>query len=116
MTRDEARQRWREQRGMEPGRLLWPVLRGELRRGKTMATSGIWHALTQRGKQAKLAHLSPHDLRRTCATMMRLGGDDILKIRNYLGHESVDTTALYLRDDLDARRREVDAIFAGIGR
>ena len=48
--------------------------------------------------------------------MMRLGGDDILKIRNYLGHESVDTTALYLRDDLDARRREVDAIFAGIGR
>lgn len=112
----ELMRTWLVVRGTEPGLLLWSVLRGVLQVGKPLSTGGVWWALQRRARVAELGHMTPHDLRRTCATLLRRRGFDVLQVRDYLGHTSVDTTALYLREDLAARRRQVDDIFSEIGR
>lgn len=49
--------------------------------------------------------LSPHDLRRTYAYLMYVGGMDLVSIQQNLGHASVDTTLKYI-GKMDASRRE----------
>lgn len=39
-----------------------------------------------------------HDLRATCATWMALRGDDPLKIQRRMGHRSLETTQIYIRE------------------
>jgi len=47
-------------------------------------------------KRAGIANLAPHDLRRTCARLCHLAGDELEKIQFLLGHASVETTERYL--------------------
>jgi len=37
-----------------------------------------------------------HTLRHTCATHLLEDGMDIISVKNFLGHESIETTLLYL--------------------
>ena len=57
------------------------------------------------GYGAKIGHpeLAPHDLRRTCAKLMRKKGAKLEEIQTILGHESIETTRRYLGplDDFD---------------
>ena len=54
---------------------------------------------------AEIGHpeLAPHDLRRTCAKLMRKKGAKLEEIQTILGHESIETTRRYLGplDDFD---------------
>ena len=49
--------------------------------------------------------LSPHDLRRTYARLMYVGGMDLISIQQNLGHASTDTTLTYI-GTMDASKRE----------
>ena len=48
------------------------------------------------GAQIGQPELAPHDLRRTCAKLMRKRGAKLEEIQTILGHESIETTRRYL--------------------
>lgn len=52
--------------------------------------------LDQALKRLDIPHISPHDLRHSCASLLRLLGVDPLMIQQILGHASLDTTRIYM--------------------
>lgn len=90
---------WLELRGDSPGALWVPVDKGHTIRVNegAMTHIAITKMLVKRGKQAAIASFTPHDLRRTSATLLYKAGVDILTIQSYLGHKSVETTVRYIR-------------------
>jgi integrase len=78
-----------------------PIAEGRLIRRLTLSPDGlseyaIWEIVSQAAARIGVAHLGPHDLRRTCAKLCRTKGGDIEQIQFMLGHESIRTTQLYL--------------------
>lgn len=57
-------------------------------------------------KKAGVQHVTPHDLRHTCASLAVAGGGNVLALQRMLGHKSakmtLDTHADLFDDDLDA--------------
>ena len=47
-------------------------------------------------KQAGVKQANPHKFRRTCATMALRKGMPIEQVSKMLGHESIETTQIYL--------------------
>jgi site-specific recombinase XerD len=56
----------------------------------------VWYAVKRCARQAGIAHLAPHDLRRTCARLCHDCGGELEQIRFLLGHASVQTTERYI--------------------
>jgi integrase len=55
------------------------------------------HKLTNEyGIKMGIPLLNPHDLRRTLARMLRKAGANLEQIQHMLGHESIETTTIYL--------------------
>jgi site-specific recombinase XerD len=65
----------------------------------------VYYILNKRAKEAGVSDFSPHDLRRTLASDLLDQGVDIVKVKDIMGHESVDPTAGYDRRP-EARKRE----------
>ena len=61
--------------------------------------SGIEIAIREIGATAKVKNCHPHRFRRTCATIGFKKGMSVLDVQRMLGHDSSDTTKIYL--DLD---------------
>jgi site-specific recombinase XerD len=58
---------------------------------------GVQWAVKEAAKRAGiLKDVHVHTLRHTCATHLLEDGMDIISVKNFLGHESIDTTLLYL--------------------
>lgn len=75
-------------------------------RGQAMTRSGFAyvlrkHACTARQHCPSLSNkrISPHVLRHSCALMILQATGDIRKVALWLGHASIETTAMYLRAD-----------------
>ena len=56
---------WLRVRGARPGRLFLPVNKGGRIRGEDITAGAVYNALARRAAEAKIAHASPHDLRRS---------------------------------------------------
>jgi integrase/recombinase XerC len=64
-------------------------------RGNGLSPSAIWRVVKQYGRHAGL-EISPHTLRHTFGTRLVRGGEvDLVTVAAMMGHESLDTTALY---------------------
>lgn len=69
-----------------------------------------WHAVPEAIQKAMrhavraagiLKRVTPHTLRHACAThMLKIPGNDIATVSKMLGHESLETTAIYVHADL----------------
>lgn len=89
---------------MEP---VFPTLRG----GRLSSDAVQWllakhvTAAAERCPSLRRKRVSPHVLRHTCAMNLLQGGVDPAVIALWLGHESVQTTQMYLHADLALKER-----------
>lgn len=80
-------------------------------RGKAMSNDGMQYLLTKHCRKAAELYpslqdkrVSPHQLRHTAAMELLKAGVDVTVIALWLGHESLDTTRIYLEADLEMKR------------
>jgi site-specific recombinase XerC len=99
VTADQAVRDWLQVRGDWSGSLLCRVGKNGAIERAGISSQAIYAALDKRGKVARLAHFSPHDLRKTYASgLIDLSGDIFTVSRLY-------TTAIYDRRGEAAKRK-----------
>jgi len=74
-------------------------------RKNPLTPNGIWRIVKNYLKRAGLDGATPHTLRHTFATnLLRKHGEDLVTVGRLLGHENINTTAIYTeptQDDLE---------------
>ncbi len=101
---------WRRVRGQVPGRLFLPVNHGGRIQGQGMTAQAIYNVLVKRAGQAKIAHASPHDLRRSFVGDLLDAGVDISTVQQLAGHANVTTTQRYDRRGEASKRTAVEKL------
>lgn len=97
-------------------KVLFPATRREV--GNPIARSTLSHALNDRETEdrigirtfLKMDHFTPHDLRRTAATIARRAGAQRADVKAMLDHINGDVTAVYDKYDMLKEKREVARI------
>jgi integrase len=92
-----ALRNWLAYRGKEAGRLFVTVNRGGVIGRDGFTTTALYNVIQKRAAQAGIAHISPHDLRRTHVTHLLDAGADTLIVSKIAGHADPKTTARYDR-------------------
>lgn len=87
LSRQEPRRKVMEMRGP-----LFMVRYGDRR----LSVSAMRKSVTDRLRKAGIEDAVVHSLRHTAATMALKAGMDVLKIKDMLGHQNLNTTQLYL--------------------
>jgi site-specific recombinase XerD len=69
--------------------------------GKTISPIAVYDLVVRYGQKVGIEKgtFSPHSLRATAATNTLLNGEDIRKVQHWLGHASIQTTAMYDKRD-----------------
>ncbi len=65
------------------------------KRKKRLTAAGIQYLLRTVGKKAGIKNVHPHRFRRTIATDLLSKGMPIEQVKEFLGHEKLDTTMIY---------------------
>ena len=89
--------------GSDPASPLFPGPRG-----RPLTRSAVEHLLTRhagRVPDLKTKTISPHVLRHTAAMRLLRGGADLSVIALWLGHESTETTRIYLHADMTLKEQ-----------
>jgi site-specific recombinase XerD len=98
---------WLQLRGPEPGALICQVAQHSQdvhpRSGLDGDRVGV--VVRRIATAAGVAPFTPHDLRRTTATHLLDAGEDLEVVARVLGHQRIETTALYVRRGEDSKRR-----------
>lgn len=76
-----------------------------------LSRKGIYYVVTRTVARAELLPASPHDLRRTCFSVMLDNGEDISTVQRIAGHADVKTTQRYDRRGEDVKRRAAEGVF-----
>ena len=102
-------QGWLEERNGYEEDSLFPTIRGD-----SLSPDAVQWLL---GKYTDLAarncptlagkHVTPHILRHTCAMNLLMSGVDITVIALWLGHESIQTTQIYIHADMKLKERAI---------
>lgn len=91
-------QYWVDQvRGEAPGPLFPRIRRFDTLTTDRLTDQAVYHVLDVRQRQAGIEKCAPHDLRRTFATAMLDNGEDLITVKDAMGHVSVTTTQQYDR-------------------
>lgn len=64
-------------------------------KGSAMTVAGVQKLVKRIGDRARVTNVHPHRFRRTAATLARRHGMPLELVRDFLGHENVNTTLLY---------------------
>ena len=103
-------------RGLAPGPFFWRSRRGgKLCPGRGLSPSGIWEIIARVAKVAVVENLTPHDFRRTYASMLFDAGVDPVTVRDLMGHKNQTTTAGYDRRGDDRKIQAADALAKALG-
>src|SRR4029453_10952478 len=102
-------QAWFTELGEDGGRTAFPNTRG-----RPLSRDGVAHLLQRAVHKAaavcpslRTKKITPHVLRHTTALHLLQAGVDIAVIALWLGHESLETTHVYLEADLATKERVV---------
>jgi integrase len=96
---------WIGVRGGTPGALFVRIRKGGRVTRERLSPSGVRHVAVSRSARARVAHFSPHDLRRTFISDLLDAGADIVAVQKLAGHANVQTTAKYDRRGERAKRK-----------
>lgn len=86
-----------EVRGEKEGPLFTRIRRFDTLTNDRLTDQAIYHILQVRQKQAGIAKCAPHDLRRTFASELLENGEDLITVKDAMGHASITTTQQYDR-------------------
>ena len=102
-----ALRRWLRERRGNPADLLFPNARGGQLSHDGLEYLLAKHVATARQRCASLKnkHVTPHLLRHTAAMDLLQHGADRTAIALWLGHESIETTNIYLHADLQLKEQ-----------
>lgn len=75
--------------------------RGEI---KQRSTDSVWQKLKIIGSRAGISEVNPHKFRHTFATTMYKRGLDVRMIQKLLGHSNINTTMIYIDNDIEMLR------------
>jgi integrase/recombinase XerD len=109
---------WFEELGDDAGPIAFPNARG-----KALSREGVDYLLKQAMQRAiptcpSLAtkNITPHTVRHSTAMHLLQAGVDIATIALWLGHESIETTHVYLQADLAMQEKALEKLdpIAGI--
>lgn len=104
-------QRWIEQvRGEHAGPLFTRIRRFDDVTDNRLTDQAIYYILDIRRLEAGLDKCAPHDMRRTFATAMLENGEDLITVKDAMGHASVNTTQRYDRRGEQRLRRARDRL------
>jgi site-specific recombinase XerD len=92
--------RWVSTAGIQEGRLLRAVNKGDRIVGAGMTAQSVFEVVEQYGRRIGLK-IAPHDLRRTFAKLAHKGHAPLEQIQISLGHASIQTTERYLGIEQD---------------
>jgi site-specific recombinase XerD len=72
-----------------------------MRTGRGISPIAVYGLVIKYGQKVGIdtSHFSPHSLRATAATNTLINGEDIRKVQHWLGHASIQTTAMYDKRD-----------------
>ncbi|HBQ8517500.1 TPA: tyrosine-type recombinase/integrase, partial [Klebsiella pneumoniae] len=84
-------------RGEKDGPLFTRIRRFDTLTNDRLTDQAVYHVLQVRQRQAGVTKCAPHDLRRTFATAMLDNGEDLITVKDAMGHASVTTTQQYDR-------------------
>ena len=87
---------WLVHSGVTQGRVFRRVSKKGKRQEAGVTVNVVWYAVKRCARQAGIANLAPHDLRRTCARLCHDCNGELEQIRFLLGHASVQTTERYI--------------------
>lgn len=98
---------WLRERLGDPDQPLFPTRRGDRLSSDAVAWLTAKHATaaTERCPSMASKHVTPHVLRHTAAMQLLQAGVDVSVIALWLGHESIQTTQIYLHADLTLKER-----------
>ncbi|MGI9064894.1 MAG: site-specific integrase [Pyrinomonadaceae bacterium] len=96
---------WLRVRDNESGSLLCSVRKDGKIEGKGITAQAIYKALAKRGAEARVAHFSPHDLRKTFASELIDASGDLSAVQQLMGHANVETTVGYDRRGERAKKK-----------
>lgn len=72
---------------------------------KGLTSQAVYFLANSYREKLGLAPFMPHDLRRTVATVLLESGEDLVTVRDVLGHSSVNTTQRYDKRGEDSKRK-----------
>ena len=82
-----------------------------------MTRSGVEKRLHEAVRKAsetcpslKTKRISPHTLRHTTAMHMLQSGNDITVIAMWLGHESIETTHIYITANMELKEKAIESL------
>lgn len=87
---------WIRDTGVTEGEGFSRVSKNGTRQDGGVTTDVVWYAVKRYAKRIGIAHLAPHDLRRTCARLCHEAGGELEQIQFLLGHALVQTTERYI--------------------
>ncbi len=98
---------WIKERGGQPGDPLFPTRRGTPLSRDAVARLVARHAAAAARSCPSLdgTHVTPHTLRHSTAMALLRAGTDTSVIALWLGHESPETTQIYLHADMEIKER-----------
>lgn len=90
-----------------PRPLFTRIRRHQVLTGERLSAQGIYDILRKRGLASHLKNFTPHDFRRTFATLLFDQGEDIRTVQLALGHQNIETTKLYDKRGEDRKNKAV---------
>lgn len=79
-------------------------------KGSRMIYRSIYEKIKKLGRNSGIGTLHPHMLRHTYGTRLYNVEQDLRFVQDQLGHASPTTTAIYAKTNVDARKRQVEAL------
>jgi len=101
---------WLGECGQQEANPLFPTSSGQ-----RLTRSGIWRLVAKHAERAQqqcpsiaAKHVTPHVLRHTAAMTLLHAGVDTSVIALWLGHESLESTSVYLHADMTIKERALE--------